>query len=185
MFINDKKIREYSQRISLISPFHERQTDNGISFGLSSVGYDLTLGKDYAEVGYTEHNYSEVGRLQKDFFDIAKEAANIHLKPHQFILASTVEYIKMPNFLVGFIMDKSSLARSGLTVQNTVIEPGWEGVITLEIYNMTNTHLLLKPGMGICQLMFSECMPPESSYSTINNGKAGKYQNQISVQPPI
>ena len=42
---------------------------------------------------------------------------------------SSIEFFNMPKYLVGIVHDKSSLARQGLSVFNTVIEPGWKGYL--------------------------------------------------------
>ncbi len=88
------------------------------------------------------------------------------------MLASTIERFKMPNNLVGIVHDKSTWARRGIAVQNTVIEPGWEGWLTLELTNHGPEPVLLKRGMGISQILFHLLdEPTEIPYE-------GKYQDQ-------
>jgi hypothetical protein len=83
-----------------VEPFHERTVSHGKTFGLSAAGYDVRI----------------------------REA--VILRPGDFALASTLERFTMPDDLLARVADKSSWARKGLTVQNTVIEPGWFGFLT-------------------------------------------------------
>lgn len=88
-----------------IEPLVERTVFNGLSYGLSSAGYDIRL------------------------------AEEVYLPPGEFKLASSVERFNMPLDLIAVVYDKSTLVRLGLTVQNTVVEPGWRGYLTLELAN--------------------------------------------------
>lgn len=94
------------------------------------------------------------------------------LKPGEFALASAVEEFRMPDDLLGVVHDKSSWARRGLAVQNTVVEPGWRGFLTLELCNHGQDVLWLPRGVGICQVVFHLLDEPTGQpYS-------GKYQDQ-------
>jgi dCTP deaminase len=78
----------------------------------------------------------------------------------------------MPNNVVGIVHDKSSLARQGIAVQNTVAEPGWRGYLTLEITNHYVNKILLLKGDAIAQVVFHFLdEPTELIYD-------GKYQDQ-------
>jgi dCTP deaminase len=88
----------------------------------------------------------------------------------KFRLASTVEYFTMPNNLVGVVHDKSTWARCGLSVFNTVIEPGWYGWLTLELVYHGWKPLHIPAGAGIAQVIFHETSDT-ARYT-------GKYQGQ-------
>ena len=70
--------------------------------------------------------------------------------------------------------DKSSYARLGICVQNTVLEAGWEGIITLEISNHGPGMVRLLPGFGIAQVLFFKSNGCDVPYN-------GKYQGDMSV----
>ena len=76
----------------------------------------------------------------------------------------------MPPHLVGIVHDKSTWARHGLSVFNTVIEPGWKGFLTLELVYHGNEVLHIPAGAGIAQVLFHQVMNP-ALYT-------GKYQGQ-------
>jgi dCTP deaminase len=95
----------------------------------------------------------------------------VHLEPGGFKLASTLELFDMPVSLVGIVHDKSTLARMGVTVQNTVIEPGWAGYLTLELTNHGADKVFLPTGAPIAQVLFH-------MISGLTTGYDGKYQDQ-------
>ena len=66
-------------------------------------------------------------------YDVRITCCDALIEPGQFLLAATVERFQMPNDLMGIVHDKSTWARRGLVVQNTVIEPGWHGYLTIEV----------------------------------------------------
>lgn len=76
------------------------------------------------------------------------------IHPGQMLLGSTIEYVKIPNWLAARAEGKSSLGRRGLAVHITAgfIDPGFEGQITLELVNHGPKSIVLTPGMPICQL---------------------------------
>lgn len=131
-------------RVGLITPFFERNVcaKSGCSWGLSHAGYDV--------------------RVKQDLF----------MWPGRCKLASTIEYFCMPNDLVGRVNDKSSIIRKFIAVQNTFIEPGWCGFLTLEITNHSANYIRIFAGQPIAQITFEPTdFPVERSYT-------GKYQNQ-------
>lgn len=100
------------------------------------------------------------------------------LKPHEFILGSTSEYVEVPNDLCCQVEGKSSVARLGLMVHITAgyIDAGYNGNITLELYNVSDKEFELEWGLSICQLIFhtlsSECIRPYGS-DGLNNHYQG------------
>jgi len=91
----------------------------------------------------------------KDFIITKKiksgEAFILH--PNNFILASTKEYIKVPDDMVLKVEGKSTLARMGILVHTAgFVDPGFEGTLTLEISNQSNLPVALYPDMHICQI---------------------------------
>jgi len=95
------------------------------------------------------------------------------LPPHSFLLATTMEYIKLPNDLTAFVEGRSSIGRMGLFIQNAGwVDPGFEGQITLELYNANSLPIRLEAGRRICQLVF--CRMDQAAL----NPYRGKYQGQ-------
>lgn len=78
----------------------------------------------------------------------------------------------MPDDVVAFVHDKSTWARRGLSLFNTVIEPGWNGFLTLELVNNSNKELFISEGSPIAQIIFMRMEEAAEKPYT------GKYQNQ-------
>ncbi len=83
------------------------------------------------------------------------------LHPGVLILGCTFEYVSLPNDLECQVEGRSSWARFGLQVVTaSTVEPGFKGVITLELSNVGTIPLTLKPGIRIAQLIFRKAYPP-------------------------
>ena len=104
------------------------------------------------------------------------------IPPHGYILGRSLEYLRIPRSLKGRCVGKSTLARSGILVNTTPLEPGWCGHLTIEIGNITPCPAKVYVGEGIAQLEFETLSsPPECDYGD----KRGKYQGQRGVTPSI
>jgi dCTP deaminase len=136
------------RRVQPVIPFEERSKTGGMSFGLSSAGYDVRIRE------------------------------SLWLEPGAFSLASTLEEFRMPPDLLGVVHDKSTWARLGIAVQNTVIEPGWCGFLTLELTNHSKAAIGIGAGMPIAQILFH--ILDEATDQPYD----GKYQHQAAGPQP-
>lgn len=151
MILSAQSIRERG----ILTPFSERGVIRGRSYGLSSCGYDIRV------------------EFESGVESVTLDREVYYSRAFDFVLASTMEHFNMPDDVVGIVHDKSSWARQGLTVQNTVIEPGWRGYLTLELaYHGNNKHLVIKRGDPIAQVIFHQLDRPT------NQPYVGKYQDQ-------
>jgi dCTP deaminase len=80
------------------------------------------------------------------------------LKRNTFVLARTLETVKLPLDLAARIEGKSSRARCGVLVHFTAptVHPGWQGPLTLEMINLGPAEFMLRPGMPIAQLILEQ-----------------------------
>lgn len=104
------------------------------------------------------------------------------IAPGDFVLGTTVECVSIPDDLIGHVEGRSSLGRLGIQVHATagIIDSGYQGQITLELSNVSNTAVALKPGMRISQLSFTELSSPaERPYG---EERGSKYQGQRGPQ---
>ena len=91
---------------------------------------------------------------------------------NSFLLATTIEYVKLPSNLTAFVEGRSSIGRMGLFIQNAGwVDPGFEGQITLELYNANRLPIKLISGWRVCQLVFASMDKCRVPY-------VGKYQGQ-------
>lgn len=101
------------------------------------------------------------------------------LEPQQFMLAHTIEKVGVDSTLAAQVDGKSSLARLGLQVHMTsgFVDPGFEGQITLELFNAAPKPIRLRPGMVIAQLFIIPMWGPvQRPYGSA--GVDSRYQGQ-------
>jgi dCTP deaminase len=76
-----------------------------------------------------------------------------YLHPGNFVLSVTLEWIRLPKDLAAYVIGKSSWGRRGLIIATaTGVHPGFKGCLTLELSNVGELPIAIKPGMNICQL---------------------------------
>ncbi len=168
MILSDRSIKELIEKGELIvEPLSSSQVQ------CSSL--DLRLGREFAR--YTG---SETIDVKRGIGSVERLVASdyIEIEPKEFLLATTMEYIKLPSHITAFVEGRSSLGRLGLFIENAGwVDAGFEGQITLELYNANNVPIRLYTGMRICQLVFARLdQVPERVYS-------GKYKGQRGVTP--
>lgn len=163
MILSDKAIK---QRIRDKQLHIDPLTDNQIQ----PASMDLRIGSSYLKV--QEHQVGVLSLDQEIKYEHF-ESDEIIIPPHSFLLATTMEYVKLPNNLTAFVEGRSSVGRMGLFIQNAGwVDPGFEGQITLELYNANRLPIRLIKGWRICQLVFAEMD------QLTNNPYRGKYQGQ-------
>lgn len=101
------------------------------------------------------------------------ETTQFTIAPGQFVLATTMEYFCLPNNMTAFVEGRSSIGRLGLFIQNAGwVDPGFEGEITLELFNASSNSIVLESGRRVGQLVFAQLdRDAENPYR-------GKYQAQ-------
>jgi dCTP deaminase len=145
-----------------VSPVLEWGSDNAADgqFGRGSI--DIRLSTYFAIPRATAFSVIDAsGRLgasgEHERFDTVVRTAYgrpFVLHPGQFALAYTLEYFTVPNHLMGYVIGRSSWGRLGLIIATaTMINPGFRGVITLELANVGNLPIVLYPCMRIAQLV--------------------------------
>jgi dCTP deaminase len=101
------------------------------------------------------------------------------LNAGEFVLASTLESITLPDNIVARLEGKSSLGRIGLLIHSTAgyVDPGWQGHLTLELSNVAKLPVTLYYKMKIGQISFLRLTSPaERIYGS--SGLRSKYQGQ-------
>ena len=148
----------------------DKVNQNGVSYGLSEAGYDIRIAED---IHFKRGLFGSRSVVVTQFYDPeTPEGRIVERQVHKgrFTLASAIEEFCMPDNLVGIVHDKSTWARCGLSVFNTVIEPGWRGFLTLELVYHGDGNLFIPAGSGIAQVVFHE--------TTCAANYNGKYQHQ-------
>ena len=166
----------------------------GVSYGLGEAGYDIRIKQSVSfgttpvsitipQVNLSPNNQTKFNPDLKIHIPgiysqqvRVEDSSNSKEYPGNFCLASTIEEFDMPGNLVGIVHDKSTWARRGLSVFNTVIEPGWKGFLTLELVYNGGSHLYIPAGAGIAQVIFHQ--------TALASKYDGKYQNQENKPVP-
>jgi dCTP deaminase len=152
MIINGKTLLEAAPIKGMIN---DKMRQHGVSFGLSEAGYDIRIKQGIW------------------FRPDGGVVVNDKYQDGNFTLASAIEEFQMPPNLVGVVHDKSTWARQGLSVLNTILEPSWRGFLTLELVYHGREGLHIPAGAGIAQVIFHAT----AVYAYYD----GKYQNQADM----
>ncbi len=177
----DWEIREYVKRHRMLEPFEEHlQRDGVISYGLSSMGYDIRVTDDYKVFTNLRQAVVDPKQFSPDSF-VDFKGLVCTIPPNSFALARSIEYFRMPRSMMGLCLGKSSYARCGIVVNITPLEPEWTGHLTIEISNTTPLPARIYSFEGIAQVLFFEAGSlPEVSYAD----RKGKYQGQQGITLP-
>jgi dCTP deaminase len=182
MILSDRDIKRYLKEEKIkITPM----PDFSVQLGACSI--DLRLGNEFCIFEHSKYPYIDLkGGFQIE--DIMKE---IHvpqdeffvMQPGEFVLATTIEWLEIPDDLVGRIDGRSSLGRLGLIIHGTAstFDPGFRGRATLELSNIGRMPLALYPGMRICAFTFETLSSP-AEVPYYKKAK-GKYINQNGAVP--
>lgn len=163
MILSDKTIKELlKQGLLSISPLEESQ--------IQPASVDIRLGNTFSIVEDTSEGLLA---LDKKISYKTITTDRYVLMPGHFVLATTMEYFSLPNNLTAFVEGRSSIGRLGLFIQNAGwVDPGFEGEITLELFNANRSAIELRSGRRVGQLVFAQ-MDQEAQ-----NPYRGKYQGQ-------
>ncbi len=175
MILSDRTIKSLISKGELsISPMDESC--------IQPASVDCRLGTHFLVV---EDRNTPVLELNSQIQYREYNGESIVIPPHSFLLATTVEYIHMPHDLTAFVEGRSSIGRMGLFIQNAGwVDPGFEGQITLELFNANSLPIRLISGRRICQLVFCKLdamaqFPYQGKYLGQKNSTGSRiYQDQ-------
>ncbi|MDD5959199.1 dCTP deaminase [Methanobrevibacter wolinii] len=179
--LSDQDLKEYiKNKKIIIDPLKDEEQ-------IQPSSVDMRLGDEFKVFKVIRKPYID----PKDDEDLASYMESIIVEnnnafiihPGEFALATTYEYVKVPNDLVARVEGRSSMGRLGVTMHVTAgyIDPGFEGKITLEISNIGAMPVALYPGQRVCQLVFETMTnPAEKPYG--HPDRNSKYMGQKSPE---
>lgn len=142
-FIGTKNLTKLLNGTGVIDPFDESRIKNG--------AYEMSLG---AQVFQTD----SAPRAVKDL----KENEKIEIKPGQFALLLTKEYVKIPQNTIAFISIKAGVKFKGLVnVSGFHVDPGFQGNLLFSVYNAGPSNIILSNGTPYFPIWFSELDEPQ------------------------
>ncbi|MBI4973168.1 dCTP deaminase [Candidatus Roizmanbacteria bacterium] len=180
MILSDRDIKKaLAEKSIIINPLPAFEE------ALSACSIDLRLHNEFEVFEHTQIPYFDIRNME----NIAQATEKIIvpddkpfiLQPGKFALASTMEWVELPDNIAGRLEGRSSIGRLGIIVHSTaaLIHPGMKGRIVLELSNLAQIPVALYPGMRICALSFEQLTSPaEIPYS---KQKSAKYFNQQGV----
>ncbi len=179
--LSDRWIKKMALEKEMIKPFiSEQKKGKLISYGLSSFGYDARVSNEFKIFTNVNTEIVDPKNFKSTSF-ISKKSSECIIPPNSFVLASTVEYFKIPKDILVICLGKSTYARCGIIVNVTPLEPGWEGHVTLEFSNTTPLPAKIYANEGVAQFIFLKGNEtPEVTYSD----RKGKYMRQKGVTLP-
>jgi dCTP deaminase len=165
----------------MILPFERGKKRPGvISYGCSHYGYDIRVASNFKIFTNVHSVIVDPKNINEaSFVDFVGDVCVI--PPNSYALCESVERFSMPHDVVGVCVGKSTYARCGIIVNVTPLEPGWEGILTIEISNSTPLPAKVYANEGIAQVIFFRGQMPDSTYAS----KGGKYHNQDGLTLPM
>ena len=171
--------------------------DKGIGVVPSPIGYsedqiggaslDLRLGRWFLALHQSKRPTIDLSRNDtrsldsrhgRSYYVPFNDVFVVH--PGRFVLASTLEWVRLPLNLGAYITGKSQLGRRGLIIETAAgIHPGFSGCLALEITNCGEVPIAITPGMRIAQIFFhkvsGKAAPPASKFSGHRKPLFGRY----------
>ena len=95
-----------------------------------------------------------------DFY-IPNDFKMIILKPNDKILIPSGIKIEIPYGYAGIFLNKSSIGMKGLIVGAQVIDTFYSGEVHIDLHNISNSDIELKPGMKIAQMLLIPVLYPQ------------------------
>lgn len=127
MILSAQTIHEYANFYGMITPFYPKEIKiekENISYGLGPAGYSIRISE------------------------------TITLKPQDQIITFSIESFNIPKNIKAKLSDKSTWARKHLSVFNTNIQPGWKGILAIEIVNHGLYPITIEYGWPIAEIEF-------------------------------
>lgn len=173
--LSDFDLRSYiDEKRLVVKPFGENTVrENGLDL---RVGNEIAvrneeLGSDFVMDPYDENSVSRAYAVKKDLKEFV-------IPRTTQILLSTVEYLELPDNLMGFVELRSTWCRHGISIPPSIIDAGFKGTITLEVINHGPYPIKMKPGTRFAHVIFA------TTLNRVSNAYAGNYLGQQGVRPP-
>ena len=157
MIVNGKQLLAASPIVGMLTG---KEKAGGVTYGLAEVGYDVRIKQG---LHFTYDKFDNPITIINTDGEIKRQfgwAVNVNV----------IEEFTMPKDLVGIGYPKSSWNRQHLRLGSPVIEPGWNGFLTISLDYVGDSNFIIEPGAGIMQVIFTR-LESEAAYQ-------GRYQNQ-------
>ena len=157
MMLGRKRIKDLVESSNLLESYSEDC--------LESCGYDLRVAKAYnilseSHMGVKDRKMPEVKEIMGD---------TVKVPAGEYILVETHEKVNMPGNIMARILPRSSIFRMGCILATAVVDPGFQGTLTMGFANMSKHDFTFEKKSRRAQLVFEEVSGETVPYD-------GKYQ---------
>jgi len=157
MILGHEKIVEYVRKYNLIENFDKNC--------LSCSGYDLRIGKIYRISGScflrkADRKLPEIEEIPEERYSLARG---------EYLLLESLEKVNMPKNLAARILPRSTVFRCGASLITALVDPGYQGTLTMGLVNLGSEKFEIEKGSRIAQIIFEEILGEAKPYS-------GRYQ---------
>lgn len=161
----------------IVMPMLDRQVQVGPATIDVRLGTQFRILKRTDEAGVDPGAHTQ-GALEQSQRRVTIAFGNaLWLHPGQFVLGSTLEFLRFPLHLGGYVVGRSSWGRAGLLVATAImVQPGFAGSLTLELVNHGESPIALYAGCRIAQIAVHSLSAPTG------HGYQGKYSGPIGPQ---
>jgi dCTP deaminase len=179
VILSDRSIREALEAGTIV-------IDPLLEGGVQPSSVDLRIDRYFRVFRNDTTPFIDPKQAQEDLTELV-EVGNgkaFILHPGEFVLASTLERVQLPDDVAARLEGKSSLGRLGLLTHSTAgfVDAGWDGHLTLELSNVANLPIAIYPGMRIGQISFLQMTSAaEAPYGS--DAARSKYQGQKGPTP--
>jgi len=148
-----------------------------ISFGVSAYGYDMRLADEFQFPLASKDQILDPKDKASLRYE-AVQAESVVIPAGGSVLGRSLEYFRIPRDVLVFCFGKSTYARCGVLPHITPLEPEWEGVVTMKIFNVSPQPVRIYANEGIAQIVF---VGADEICETSYKDKGGKYQGQTTI----
>jgi len=131
----------------------DQVTEVGVDFRLGGNFLVSVQGRDPLINASLNDEFGK--RTSKHFFQETRRqlGETFILHPSQTVLATSLEYVRLPDDYLLVLCMRSSYSRLGLTM-STIAQPGYCGCLSIELTNYNNNPINLSIGSRIFQGLF-------------------------------
>jgi dCTP deaminase len=175
MILSDFKLKQMIESKHLVIEPLSGDTiqQNGVDLKLNN---EIAMGISIKNPEIIDSTSSE--EIRKFYKIMESNNGYFVLSPLHHYLLTTQERLKMPTNLMGFLGLRSTFARLGFVSPLTIVDAGFEGTLTIEVFYGGSAPIKIPVGCRFLHIVFARTL------TKVNSPYQGHYQNQKGVSLP-
>ncbi len=186
----EQRLSSSKQNKLVVSPILDREQigNSSIDLRMGNVVMVAKAGgqshvRPFVYTSSGDHDCVRYKQQKHERFDIPFGKAFL-LHPGTLALVPTLEWVHLPKDLQGIVTARSSWAREGLNIATaTIVNPGYRGIITLELANFGEIPIKLYPGLRLAQIAFYTLVQVLATNNDDESDKGYDGQFKFSFEP--